>query len=112
MDPGSATHTQINQPSGGMEVKIVLAAAMWQILTLPFLTSQHYLDREGLGDLILAIKDHKDGCSSSLTWKLRARRSGGTLEDGDNEERDRSAGSDYSYSLTRSTPRSFAWTTS
>merc|ERR1711881_504665 len=47
---------------GGMKVKIVPAAAMWQnphglILDEP----TNYLDREGLGALILAIKDYKGG---------------------------------------------------
>ena len=46
---------QTNQPSGGMEVEIVLATDMWQILTFPFLLSQHYLDREGSVALILPI---------------------------------------------------------
>merc|ERR1719215_38684 len=30
VDPESASHTQINQLSGGMKVKVVLAGAMWQ----------------------------------------------------------------------------------
>merc|ERR1711904_545653 len=58
----SASHTQINQLSGGMKVKVVLAAAMWQnphILILDEPTN--YLDREGLGALVLAIKDYKGG---------------------------------------------------
>merc|ERR1711920_565321 len=58
VDPESASHTQINQLSGGMKVKIVLAAAMWQnphVLILDEPTN--YLDREGLGSLVLAIKD-------------------------------------------------------
>merc|ERR1712061_405060 len=62
VDPESASHTQINQLSGGMKVKVVLAAAMWQnphILILDEPTN--YLDREGLGALVLAIKDHKGG---------------------------------------------------
>jgi len=62
VDPESASHTQINQLSGGMKVKIVLAAAMWQnphILILDEPTN--YLDRDGLGALILAIKDYKGG---------------------------------------------------
>ena len=45
-----------------MKVKIVLAAAMWQnphILILDEPTN--YLDRDGLGALILAIKDYKGG---------------------------------------------------
>merc|ERR1712139_126703 len=62
VDPESATHTQINQLSGGMKVKVVLAACMWQnphILILDEPTN--YLDREGLGALVLAIKDYKGG---------------------------------------------------
>merc|ERR1712137_19274 len=62
VDPESATHTQINQLSGGMKVKVVLAAAMWQnphILILDEPTN--YLDRDGLGALVLAIKDYKGG---------------------------------------------------
>merc|ERR1740123_1937981 len=62
VDPESATHTQINQLSGGMKVKVVLAAAMWQnphVLILDEPTN--YLDREGLGALVLAIKDYKGG---------------------------------------------------
>merc|ERR1711988_1195095 len=62
VDPESASHTQINQLSGGMKVKVVLAAAMWQnphILILEEPTN--YLDREGLGALVLAIKDYQGG---------------------------------------------------
>merc|ERR1719433_1439311 len=62
VDPESASHTQINQLSGGMKVKVVLAAAMWQnphILILDEPTN--YLDREGLGALVTAIKDYKGG---------------------------------------------------
>jgi elongation factor 3 len=62
VDAESASHTQINQLSGGMKVKIVLAAAMWQnphILILDEPTN--YLDREGLGALVLAIKDYLGG---------------------------------------------------
>merc|ERR1712056_36321 len=62
VDPESASHTQINQLSGGMKVKIVLAASMWQnphILILDEPTN--YLDREGLGALVTAIKDYKGG---------------------------------------------------
>merc|ERR1711920_419024 len=62
VDPESASHTQINQLSGGMKVKIVLAAAMWQnphVLILDEPTN--YLDREGLGALISAIQDYKGG---------------------------------------------------
>merc|ERR1712125_65359 len=62
VDPESASHTQIHSMSGGMKVKVVLAAAMWQnphILILDEPTN--YLDRDGLGALILAIKDYKGG---------------------------------------------------
>merc|ERR1719343_1429343 len=62
VDPESASHTQINQLSGGMKVRVVLAASMWQnphILILDEPTN--YLDREGLGALVLAIKDFKGG---------------------------------------------------
>jgi len=62
VDPESASHTQINQLSGGMKVKVVLAAAMWQnphVLILDEPTN--YLDRDGLGALVLAIKDFKGG---------------------------------------------------
>merc|ERR1712060_547899 len=62
VDPESASHTQINQLSGGMKVKVVLAAAMWQnphVLILDEPTN--YLDREGLGALVLAIKAYKGG---------------------------------------------------
>merc|ERR1719343_358584 len=62
VDAESASHTQINQLSGGMKVKVVLAASMWQnphVLILDEPTN--YLDREGLGALVLAIKDYKGG---------------------------------------------------
>merc|ERR1712125_50371 len=62
VDPESVSHTQINQLSGGMKVKVVLAAAIWQnphVLILDEPTN--YLDREGLGALVLAIKDYKGG---------------------------------------------------
>merc|ERR1712178_69203 len=62
VDPESGSHCQISQLSGGMKVKVVLAAAMWQnphILILDEPTN--YLDREGLGALVLAIKDYKGG---------------------------------------------------
>merc|ERR1719329_331137 len=61
-DPESASHSQINQLSGGLKVKVVLAAAMWQnphVLILDEPTN--YLDREGLGALVLAIKEYKGG---------------------------------------------------
>jgi elongation factor 3 len=62
VDPESASHTQLNQLSGGMKVKVVLAASMWQnphILILDEPTN--YLDRDGLGALVLAIKDYEGG---------------------------------------------------
>merc|ERR1711879_774400 len=62
VDPESASHTQIGSMSGGMKVKVVLAASMWQnphILILDGPTN--YLDRDGLGALVLAIKDYKGG---------------------------------------------------
>merc|ERR1712166_823705 len=62
VDPESASHTQLSQLSGGMKVKVVLAAAMWQnphILILDEPTN--YLDRDGLGALVLAIKDYQGG---------------------------------------------------
>ena len=48
-------------------MKVVLAAAMWQnphVLILDEPTN--YLDREGLGALILAIKDYKGGGAHHL----------------------------------------------
>jgi len=62
VDPESASHSQINQLSGGLKVKVVLAASMWQnphVLILDEPTN--YLDRDGLGALVLAIGDYKGG---------------------------------------------------
>merc|ERR1712091_394258 len=62
VDAESASHTQINQLSGGMKVKVVLAGAMWQnphVLILDEPTN--YLDRDGLGALVLAIKEYQGG---------------------------------------------------
>merc|ERR1711885_101145 len=62
VDPESASHTQLSQLSGGMKVKVVLAASMWQnphVLILDEPTN--YLDRDGLGALVLAIKDYEGG---------------------------------------------------
>merc|ERR1719473_791639 len=57
-----ASHSPIASLSGGQKVKVVLAAAMWQnphILILDEPTN--YLDRDGLGALISAIKEYKGG---------------------------------------------------
>merc|ERR1711877_20913 len=44
------------------KVKVVLAAAMWQNPHILFLDEPtNYLDREGLGALVTAIKDYKGG---------------------------------------------------
>merc|ERR1712216_219412 len=62
VDPESERHGQISQLSGGMKVKVVLAATMWQnphVLILDEPTN--YLDRDGLGALVLAIKDYQGG---------------------------------------------------
>merc|ERR1711865_324109 len=62
VDPESASHTQLAQLSGGMKVKVVLAASMWQnphVLILDEPTN--YLDRDGLGALVLAIKAFEGG---------------------------------------------------
>merc|ERR1711981_916883 len=62
VDAESASHTQISQLSGGMKVKVFLAATMWQnphILILDEPTN--YLDRDGLGASVLAIKDYQGG---------------------------------------------------
>merc|ERR1712072_841320 len=62
VDAESASHTPISQLSGGLKVKVVLAAAMWQsphVLILDEPTN--YLDREGLGALALAIRDYQGG---------------------------------------------------
>merc|ERR1719159_752630 len=62
VDPESASHTQISQLSGGMKVKVVLAAAMWQNPHLLILDEPtNYLDREGLGALATAVGEYKGG---------------------------------------------------
>merc|ERR1711870_28332 len=62
VDAESASHTQLSQLSGGMKVKVVLAAFMWQNPHVHILDEPtNYLDREGLGALVLAIKDYKGG---------------------------------------------------
>ena len=60
VDAEFASHTQLNQLSGEMKVKVVLAAAMWQNLHILILDKPtNYLDREGGGVLVLTIKDYK-----------------------------------------------------
>merc|ERR1712232_726212 len=104
VDPESASHQQIQQLSGGMKVKVVLAASMWQnphILILDEPTN--YLDREGLGALVLACKDYKGGvliishnkefCDSVTTekWimnKGRLRIEGGAEEEAEEKKKD------------------------
>merc|ERR1711937_94893 len=58
----AASHTTIQSLSGGQKVKVVLGASMWlnpHILILDEPTN--YLDRDGLGALVLAIKDYEGG---------------------------------------------------
>merc|ERR1711988_328188 len=113
VDPESASHTQINQLSGGMKVKVVLAAAMWQnphILILDEPTN--YLDREGLGALVLAIKEYKGGvliishnkefCDSVATekWIMKGgylRIEGESVEDAEDKEAAASKSQDVVY---------------
>merc|ERR1711988_1884247 len=113
VDPESASHTQISQLSGGMKVKVVLAAAMWQnphILVLDEPTN--YLDREGLGALVLAIKDYKGGvliishnkefCDSVATekWIMKGgylRIEGESVEDAEDKEAAASKSQDVVY---------------
>ena len=62
VDPESASHTQLAQVSGGMKMKVVLAAAVWQNRrVLISYVSTNYFDRDGLGALVLAIKDYEGG---------------------------------------------------
>merc|ERR1712226_1631527 len=112
VDTESASHTQISQHSGGMKVKVVLAAAMWQnphVLILDEPTN--YLDREGLGALVLAIKDYKGGvliishnkefCENVATekWIMQGGRLRieGESVDVDDEKADGNAGPDEVY---------------
>merc|ERR1712190_525415 len=112
VDPESATHTQINQLSGGMKVKVVLAASMWQnphVLILDEPTN--YLDREGLGALVLACKDYKGGvliishnkefCDSVATekWIMKGGylRIEGESKGADDEETEGNTGPDEVY---------------
>jgi len=110
VDAESGCHTPIGSLSGGMKVKIVLAAAMWQnphVLILDEPTN--YLDRDGLGALVLAIKDYKGGvliishnrefCDSVATEKWimqggRLRIEGESLDLDAGKDQDGSAGPD------------------
>jgi len=112
VDAESASHCQIQQLSGGMKVKVVLAASMWQnphILILDEPTN--YLDREGLGALVLAIKDYKGGvliishnkefCDGVATekWIMKGGylRIEGESKAGDDEKEEASKGADVVY---------------
>merc|ERR1712199_123138 len=112
VDAESASHTQINQLSGGMKVKVVLAAAMWQnphILILDEPTN--YLDREGLGALVLACSAYKGGvliishnkefCDSVATekWIMKGGylRIEGESKAAEGEEEKAATGADFVY---------------
>merc|ERR1711937_106241 len=112
VDSESASHCQIQQLSGGMKVKVVLAASMWQnphILILDEPTN--YLDREGLGALVLACKDYKGGvliishnkefCDNVATekWIMKGGylRIEGESKDNDAEEKNAATGADFVY---------------
>jgi elongation factor 3 len=113
VDAESASHTQIGSMSGGMKVKVVLAAAMWQnphILILDEPTN--YLDRDGLGALVLAIKDFKGGvlvishnrefCDSVATEKWimqggKLRIEGESVDDATEEEKSANKAQDIVY---------------
>merc|ERR1711998_799562 len=97
VDPESASHTQLSQLSGGMKVKVVLAASMWQnphILVLDEPTN--YLDRDGLGALTLALKEwdggviiishNKEFCNAVATEKWIMQQ-GRLRQEGSSEER-------------------------
>ena len=57
-----ASHTLIKSLSGGVKVKVVLAASMWQNPHIIIMDEPtNYLDRDGLGALTKAIDDFKGG---------------------------------------------------
>ena len=61
-----------HQPSGGIKVEIALATAMWQNPHVPILDESTLPGLRRPRCFNLGHQDHKGGCSSSLTWKLRA----------------------------------------
>merc|ERR1712167_511156 len=61
VDAESASHTQINQLSGGMKVKVVLAAAMWQ--------NPHVLAIKDYKGGVLIISHNKEFCDGVATEK-------------------------------------------
>tara|TARA_Y100000748_G_scaffold304138_1_gene312015 strand:+ start:1336 stop:4461 length:3126 start_codon:yes stop_codon:yes gene_type:complete len=62
VDKEQASHTLIKSLSGGVKVKVVLAASMWQNPHIIIMDEPtNYLDRDGLGALTKAIDDYKGG---------------------------------------------------
>merc|ERR1719272_2569395 len=62
VDAESASHTQLAQLSGGMKVKVVLAAAMWQNPHIVILDEPtNYLDCDGLGALVSGLENYQGG---------------------------------------------------
>ncbi len=62
IDREQASHTLIKSLSGGVKVKVVLAASMWQNPHIIIMDEPtNYLDRDGLGALTKAIDDFKGG---------------------------------------------------
>ena len=62
IDKEQASHTLIKSLSGGVKVKVVLAASMWQNPHIIIMDEPtNYLDRDGLGALTKAIDDYKGG---------------------------------------------------
>merc|ERR1712100_305926 len=62
IDTEQANHTLIKSLSGGQKVKVVLAASLWQNPHIVILDEPtNYLDRDGLGALVLALKDYQGG---------------------------------------------------
>tara|TARA_B100000902_G_scaffold398234_1_gene464327 strand:+ start:3694 stop:6774 length:3081 start_codon:yes stop_codon:yes gene_type:complete len=62
VDKEQASHTLIKSLSGGVKVKVVLAASMWQNPHIIIMDEPtNYLDRDGLGALTKAIDDFKGG---------------------------------------------------
>eukprot|EP00854_Cymbomonas_tetramitiformis_P018033 gene18033-21477_t len=62
LDAEFGTHNRIRGLSGGQKVKVVLAAAMWNLPHVLVLDEPtNYLDRDALGALALGIKDYGGG---------------------------------------------------